>query len=206
MKLTSVADVRSQIGFDSITDINNALDAALEQTTIMLESELRASFARATTTDVFFVRECLMIGNTYEKNLALSRGLLTGTPTLYYAGSRADLSDSTLRTSLASYVNSDLTKGTVQISDFSLENAYVSATYTSGFEADESDATIYKADQVPAWLKELARMQAMVYLDEFRPDLRREDDRQPNKEMLQQRIGTVLARYKRYFPYADDPL
>ena len=86
MLLTAVQGIRKSLGFDDMTDINFAIEAALHAAEPQLAAQLGTSFARAAVTDEFFVpRPGYEDGRHVQTEYRLSRGLVVPTP----AASRA---------------------------------------------------------------------------------------------------------------------
>ena len=81
MLLTAVQGIRELLGFDDMTDINFAIEAALHAAEPQLAAQLGTSFARTAVTDTFFVpRPGYEDGRHVQTEFRLSRGLVVPTP------------------------------------------------------------------------------------------------------------------------------
>ncbi len=78
MHLAAVADLRSQIGFDDMTDINAAIGQALDAAETQIAAVLRTEFNRVTVTDQFYIEDTPRQGRAVKTELLLTRGFLTG--------------------------------------------------------------------------------------------------------------------------------
>ena len=78
------------------------------------------------------------------------------------------------------------------------------APQRAGFEADEAQTNAYKASQVPAWLKELSKLQAKLLL--AGSPLLQAADIKVDSKLLSHQVSAVLRQHIRYTPAAQLPL
>jgi hypothetical protein len=74
----------------------------------------------------------------------------------------------------------------------------VEIKYDYGFEASETDEGSYKLDQVPGWLREAARLLALIHLSS-QPAL-------TEAEMLTAQYEALIKQHVRYAPMALLPM
>lgn len=206
MKLIPLQTMLDAIGFEQgAADVQ--ILAALHSATSDLEGELRTSFERVTLTDEFFIPMNRVLKYTHgssQARLALSQGMLTGAPVVKLGYTRENLAQADPMDALNYRYNTDL--GSLVILDVDLEDALLSVTYTAGLEPDTTDPDLYKQDQVPSWLKEAAKLQAILSLDTANPTLRQNDQVPRDPEILKNMIATRIGAKIRYFPSAIYPV
>jgi hypothetical protein len=193
MLLTSVADIREALGFDDMTDINAAINTALHAAEPILAATLNTEFARAEVTDTFYVSGPGTTDGAHVKTeFWLSRCFLSGTPSV------------TGHDSLGADINYQNEKGVARDWATRYGQTTLAITYQAGFETDENNPLSYDLTQVPSWLQEAAKMQAMLFLAQSAPVT--EAAIQIDTKMLQQLLQTLLYSKIRYAPMALYPL
>lgn len=204
MRLALVSEVRDLIRFDSIDEINDALDTSLLAATAYLSSKLRTTLDRAEdTVEYFYVQDALHIGTSYQTYLALRAGWLDGgeTITVAVAPTKKEVDAASAR-NITSLCMFDYQKGVVHIADEPLSNQYVKVTYTSGFTV-----TTDHYDNVPSWLKTAAIYQTILDFNRVNPEFRSESgDFKLDLDQAQSYVDEVILGYTKYTPYALDAL
>lgn len=203
MLLASVEAIRTQLGFDDMTDINEAIKFALHSAEAQLSSALMTDFDRATVTDTFYVDEpSFQQGAHAHTEFRLSRGLvkevlsarLVTTPLQF--GSSQDEIDTLGRLEL------HRDKGVIIDYQSRYRRQYIRFTYTCGYEVSESDPESY--ENVPSWLREAAKVQAVMLLANAAPVT--EAAIQIDKTMLEGQLSAMLRNKIRYTPCALLPI
>ncbi len=199
MFLASVAGIREELGFDDMTDINAAISMALNAAEPQLASALNTSFARTDVVDTFWVSEPTVIeAGHVQTEFWLSRGFLAADPTVTVS-TGLDTTDA---------LRVDLHKGVVRDWKTYYHRAHVTFAYAAGFEAevgsDDKPTGSYKLDQVPGWLKEAAKLQALILLSSA-PSVT-EAGVQIDTEVLKLQVASIMEQHIRYAPMALYPL
>ena len=146
MLLTAVQGIRESLGFDDMTDINFAIEAALHAAEPQLAAQLGTSFARTAVTDTFFVpRPGYEDGRHVQTEFRLSRGLVVPTPVAIRAYD-PQLIDTEGRA--VDGVRYDFDKGIARDWMTHYEGEYVRFSYEAGFEVGAEPQT-YDLTQVP---------------------------------------------------------
>ena len=206
MRLASVQTIREQLGFDDMTDINAAIEMALNSVEPQIAALLGTRFERAAVVDTFWVAQPgFRQGRHVETEFRLSRGMLSSAPIITYGY----LPDGTNHTELAN-LRVDLEKGV--ISDFltSYQSNYVRVSYTAGFEPEmtagdnPTPTGSYKLDQVPGWLQEAAKLKALIYLAGAEPI--QEAGVTIDTKVLDAQLTSIINANQRYAPSALLPL
>lgn len=210
MKLATVTDVSGTLQFDSMTNLDSAIEAALHLATEQLTSVLMASsLARETRTDIFMLTDTIRLQpELHYARCALSRGLLAGQPTVVWASTLGGLDDDP-ETLTSAFWKCNLTKGELVLHVGSdLVEKYLAVTYTCGLEAGTGEeADLYQ--DVPDWLQIAARQYAIVNLMESNPELRGgQDEGAPRRSprYLRAAAEDIVASNIRYFASANRPL
>ena len=165
MRLAEVVSVRADIGADDIDDINKAIQFSLDAATVGLEGKLGTAFDDGSYVNDFHIDQMLYFGGRPQRALRLTRGFLTGAPTLTYAGTFEALT--TLPTTItASNFVADLEAGLVNINGLDLGGAYVRISYSAGFTVDANEKDQFDPALVPDWLKTAARLQCRLGLND----------------------------------------
>lgn len=201
MLLTTVESVRNPLGFDDMTDINAAIETALHSVEPQLEAQLGTRFDRVTQTDIFYVAEPGFIREPHvSTEFRLSRGFLASNPTIVCKD--ATNGDFTLTISPgATMVNLELGKITNIGTRF--QHTTVTVTYTAGFEIDtQGDA--YIAAQVPAWLREAAKLRALSLLASS--PMLKDAGIELDPKVLDGQAAALINRNLRYMPVALLPI
>jgi hypothetical protein len=202
MLLASVADIREGLGFDDMTDITAAIEQALHAAEPHLAAQIGTpSFGEVDAVDTFYVHEPgLLRGTHVETQFRLTYGFLQASgfagvhDTTYLFAAPTTLDDLAVK----------LEKGLVADYVTNFSRTYVRFSYNAGFPADGSNAESYDLDEVPGWLQEAAKLQALIML-ETHPSLDEARIQQDTKA-LQAQLGAILAQHRRYAPLALLPL
>jgi hypothetical protein len=202
MLLASVADIREGLGFDDMTDITIAIEAALHAAEPHLAAELGTpSFVGLSTIDTFYAHEPgLLRGTHVETQFRLTYGFVQ-------ASGFAGVHDTTYLFEAPTTLDTlavHLEKGLVRDFLTNFHRTYVRFSYNAGFPADGSNAESYDLDEVPSWLQEAAKLQALIML-ETHPSLEEAGIQQDTK-LLRAQLGAILAQHRRYAPLALLPL
>jgi hypothetical protein len=201
MLLTAVQGIRESLGFDDMTDINFAIEAALHAAEPQLAAQLGTSFARTAVTDTFFVpRPGYEDGRHVQTEFRFSRGLVVPTP----VASRAYAPDLLDTDSLAvEGIRYNLDTGIGRDWMTHYEGEYVRFDYEAGFEVGATPET-YDLTQVPTWLQEAAKLLALLQLADS-PTLT-EAGVKMEKLALSQQLKGLLSDHIRYAPMALLPM
>jgi hypothetical protein len=200
MMLASVSEVRADLGFDDMPDINEAITAALHGTTHALASVLRTSFDKQSWADLFFV-ERSDEGGVPSCDLRLSLGFVEPVSVVVKVSPRPDMADAVVVTP-----NFVLRPDKGVISDYRRVylREFVQCSYTAGFNVDDTDPESYDLAQVPPWLQEAAKLHAKIMLDD-NPSLKEAGVNQSVYQMTQS-LEAMLESHIRYVPWARLPL
>jgi hypothetical protein len=217
--LRSVADLRADLGYGDIKDVNESLESAIRTATESLASRLRDNFTRATVVDEFYVETSLQSGRgRVVQFFKLSRGNIDSGETInvYVANSFQKVNDATAsstRTDLQdvngsgdNFVRIDHERGAMNVSDFSMGGLYVRVEYTAGFTTDGGSPEVYAG--IPQWLSELATLEVCRRLDQMnnfpRATRRTEEERQDTAN-IEAQLGDIILGHARYMPMAVKP-
>lgn len=205
MKLASVDEIRSELGFDDMEDINAVIIESLHAATIQLESILSTTFAAGSATDAFFVPEPGYIAGFGQVNITefrLTKGLLKtfGGGGIYdtYAQVVGATPQSTIN--LVDGLTVDMEKGVVKDPSTAYHNQFVTFQYTYGFDVDAADPTSYDLTQVPFWLQMAAKARAK-YLVKDSPPVK-EANIELDPKILDQEFKNLVGIHLRYTPMA----
>lgn len=210
-KLATVTETRDLLGFESSTDVNNAIASALENTTPLLAALLRVKDFDAfeDREDLFFVDEpewdgVPKIGRPWNQ-LRLAQGFLSSAPAQVRAASHRNgldtASDYDDLQDLEDYDRTvvDLEKGVVTIDDLVLENKYIRVVYSGGFDVENG---VYQ--DVPAWLKTMAMLHAIVLL-KTNPFIRTEGNT-VDFAGAAKRLALLVNEHTRVYSLAKKPI
>lgn len=209
MLLARVSDIRDEVGFDDMPDINAVITESLHAATAQIESILDTNFTAGTKTDVFFVEEPSDIRNNGAVNLTyfrLSNGLIGSVTEGLYASSYANLIGGIDTTDLLAattvIVKNDI--GTILDAQTVYANHFAKFTYSYGFEIDTDDPSSYVIDSVPLWLQLAAKARAK-YLVKDAPIVK-EANIELDSNMLEIEFKNLIGKHLRYTPLAKIPL
>jgi hypothetical protein len=209
MLIGSVDDLARAIGFDPGVRMGE-LEAAVRTASLNLVAELGTELDRAAVVDQFYIIPggSLQLGGLFRTRLALSRGFVDGAVTLLF-GSDLQVVTTNLPSTATVIVNAE--KGEVVITGPDLNNQYISASYTAGFDVDPDDDSRYGS--LPGWLTDVAVTAAMAALDSNSPQLRydlksRQSllEAQASAKALQAQVASKLSTHARFFPSHNQPL
>jgi len=156
MLLFPPQQIREQLGFDDMPDINTAVTMAVEAIEPQIAGLLATEFEKQTGhMDVFFAVEPRVDqGRHRYTEFRLSRGFV------FNVGVTAKDPTNGTRT-LGQTLLIDEARGVVRDIGTPFRNSYVEISFDSGFDADGTDPTLYDQAQVPDWLKQAARIGAL---------------------------------------------
>jgi hypothetical protein len=202
MLLAAVADLRAQLGFDDMTDINAAITGALHAAEPYLAAVLGTEFEETERADVFYVHEPgLQQGAHVQTEFRLRQGFVQADTLTVEIGNAYAFEDPT---EVTSDVILQTEKGVVTDYQTVYDRDYVRVTYTAGFAVDDDDADSYDLSVVPAWLQEAAKLQALITL-ETHPSLEGAGIKQDTNKLNAQ-LGHIVRRHMRYAPVALLPI
>lgn len=206
MRLASVQVIREQLGFDDMTDINAAIEMALNSVEPQIAALLDTRFERTSVVDTFWVYEPgFQQGGHVETEFRLSRGMLASAPTITLSRT-ADGANATA----LSGVRVDLEKGVIADFMTRYSQQYVRVAYDAGFEpemtegADPKPTGSYKLDQVPGWLQEAAKLKALCHL--AGAETVQEAGVTIDTKVLEAQFTALINQHLRYAPMAVLPL
>jgi len=206
MLLISVSSIRTSLGFDDVADINAAIESTLKTSTQSVASSLRTGFGRGSRTDYFYATAPYTIGTFAQLYLLLDQGFVDSSenvtikiaPTIEKFGTSEEEDITT--NCLVNYE-----KGVVHISGKNFYNQVIKVEYIAGFNLDDQEVTQYDPDEVPEWLKNIAKMETLITLALTREDLWHSEGKFTTTE-LRTRLLDQLSRYTRYEPKALNPI
>lgn len=200
MLLATVSSIRDELGFDDMANINYAIIAALHAAEAQVGALLRTDFKRQSNTDLFRASAPGFVeGDYYETKFRLTQGQIQTVSSVLFSDS-FDMSSPT--SSTTHIVNADI--GQVTVVGVAFNRQFVQITYTSGFEAAQSDPTSYKLSQVPNWLQEAAKLRALITLAS-NPAVKDANAGQ-DVTALQEQFDNLIAVHNRYTPSAILPI
>lgn len=204
MLLASVKDIRDPLGFDDMTDINDAIKMALNAAEPQIAARLNTTFTRGEHTDTFWVPEPTIrepgvnrteFRLTYGMVTEITSATATNNPMLFSDAQQADL---------GSVLVWNKEKGVGRDWKTAYYRQTVEIKYTYGFEPSADDAGSYKLDQVPKWLQEAARILALIHLSS-QPALTEAEIKLDSK-MLTAQYEALIKQHIRYAPMALLPM
>lgn len=220
--LRSVADLRGDLGYDDIKDVNTALESAIRTATESLASRIRDDFGRVTVVDEFYVEESLLSGRRrVVSHLKLGRGFVDSGQTFsaFAANSVVNVQDATASSpridledvnekgdGSGNRIRVNYETGQVIISDFSVSGLYVRFEYTAGFTDDGGDPAVYES--TPQWLQEALTLEVSRRLDQmnnFPRATRRTEEERQDTENIEHQLNDILLGHVRYAPMAHKP-
>lgn len=206
MLLASVAEIREQLGFDDMTDINFAAMMALDAAEPQLAAILNTDFAAGPFVDTFYVdRPPYMSGPAVATEFRLRKGLVTALTSVIVAYGIDNFTDgSTDVTDLTAKCQLHPDKGMVKNFNYRFSRQYVQISYNSGFPVDPSDSATYLLTAVPNWLQQAAKLSALISLADS-PVLSEASIRLDKNSLGLQRTA-LLSSHLRYAPVSIMPL
>ena len=205
MLLASVADIRSKLGFDDMTDINCAITTALDAAESQLEGRLETEFDQGTFVDTFYVREPpYHDGPAFETQFKLRRGLIASLTSVVYADTAANLSVPGQTTNVTATVQLHPDRGVVKDFVTPYFRKYVQITYQAGFAADPNNAQSYLISSVPDWLQQAATLNCLIGMADS-PVLSEAQIKLDTK-VLGAQYDVLTARHLRFAPLSVPPL
>lgn len=164
MLLGDVADIRNDLNFDDMPDINEAIEAALLAAYPELVAALGTELTQATVTDFFYAPEPGFYQDGYvETKFKLRRGFVQALTEMARGPTRISFGTSGAIV-FTDEVILDADRGFV--SDYATPyfRQWVRITYQAGFAAKTGDPKSFDLDTVPDWLLQAAKMQAKLHL------------------------------------------
>lgn len=225
--LRSLDDTRKRLGFDDKPHLNDAIQSEMEAAVEIISDRIRTHIDRRDVVDTFFVASSMTfpgipsqrsrgrrrtgLGSGLAPSIArlkLSQGFAASasTFTIWAAETEAKLGAEATRADLqdisgTDYVSVDWDKGTVQINDYSLQNAYIRVTYTAGFLTDTGSPAVF-AD-TPTWLVQAADLETKILVNSnplFGRDRTNERGGDKEQDRLEKRLDLMIRSHARYFP------
>lgn len=216
MRLTTTAAVRNAIGFEDMPDINTAIESALDTTSIWLEQKLGSMLDETTLTSRYFLEVHERASDNVPPNtrLKLKSGLVqSGSITVKAYSEWSDPGTAVTITKMLPETPRGLERGILLDTEtwygassnwtrFVGEYAgpFIEVSYTVGFPVDGTDSDLYEQTVVPTWLKEAAKLNALIMLENH-PVVKNADLEQ-DTDMLRDRLSTLLKQYSSYAPSA----
>lgn len=199
MLLTSIADVRDAIRFDDIDEINTAIESALEAATADMINILRTEFDRQERTDFFYIEKTTPYGAVDQDYWRLTAGFVDEDEdfSVELGSSPAEITADPLDIESSCIVN--YTRGLITYAGEAQDSKFVKVTYTSGFELGTGDDDRVYQD-VPTWLKQAAKLKAIMYLDMVNPTLRHESKDDVDLTNLKLQFDSLVSNHIRYYP------
>lgn len=204
--LSPVAELRQQLGFDDMPDINNAITGAMQAATASLASGLNMKFDTGTYEDTFFMKEpSFMEEDGFHSEFRLSQGLVQSINSAQ-AFIRASTGVNAVQNNIDISGNIVLNGEKGQVFDYltRYDRHLVTIAFTAGFAADGTDATLYDQTKVPEWLKEANRLKALMMLNGM-PPLEEAGIKLETKSLHVQ-LHHLMGYHKRYLPCAVLPI
>jgi hypothetical protein len=209
MLLASVETIRNALGFDSMTDINAAITAALNSAEPQLAVQLSTNFEQQTVTDVFWAKE--PVEKTFphvRTQFWFSQGFISSTPTVsavQLRGGPFEWIDSTSDPFIIAdgALVYNLEKGVATDWMTPYHHCRVTFTYQAGFPLDDTDES-YDLTQVPAWLQEAAKLLTLIRLADS--PIITEAGVRIDVPTIKLQLDSLLAKHTRYAPLALIPL
>ena len=216
-RLTTNADVRERRStLKNVTEVNDAIDDALEGTTLYLEGAIGTVFLRATLKDTFYVDVVTHPMQGQFSFMKLTQGFLdSGTaPVVRLASLFTDLSiaapltvdkDYTVKgeQGLIALHNSSISDSDVAIFERTKafgDRFYVQVDYDAGFTVQNE-----LFESVPDWLKEAAVAYSIVILNTQSPIKPMAKMDEVSKELLRH-VRVVVDQKRRSFGSAIRPV
>jgi hypothetical protein len=215
MLLTSIASLRTELGFDDMTDINDAIKDALDAADALLQARLSIDdFARVTRTDVFYVPETQLGATRLFRQSVVARGRLQSIKFRLRRGfvsnvvvSRVFDQDDFGTANATVYTSDcmvDAIKGIVEDTQTLYDREYVGITYDSGFTVSGSDPTSYDLTEVPNRLQQAAKLWGKILLADAAPV--KAANLMIDTKLLTTTLNALLAQMVRYAPTALLPM
>lgn len=212
MHLASVSELRAQLGFDDMTDINTAIGDALDAAETQLASILRTDFNFVNVVDQFFIEDTPQMGRAVKTELLLTRGFLTAqpvtvvtqeiSPLFLFADDIVQANYSGTGGPLPNFIFG-LEKGHGVDTTNLYESAFVNVSYSAGFHVDPTIAGQYDLTTVPSWLQTAAKQMAVIMLADNA--VITSSGIVIDKALNKQQSQLLLQSKVRYKPLALDP-
>jgi len=212
MYLASVSDLRSQLGFDDMTDINAAIGDALDAAEMQVASILRTEFNQVNVMDTFFISDTRRIGRAVKTEILLTRGFLQSQPTSVITNQISPIFLTAFDEVQSQYGGTggpipnfifDLEKGHAIDSTNYYESTYINVSYTAGFPFDPTTPDSYLISAIPQWLQTGVKLVALLLLADSA--VVTETGIVIDKKMTERQADLVLQKKIRYKPNALDP-
>ena len=206
MLLASVANIRTQFGFDDMTDINDEIRGALQAAEPYLSVILQTSFLFQTSIDTFFVlNPGHVVQNHCQTEFKLRHGLVGTVLEVATVNSINQFGTGDVR-DIGAVMALSSERGVLMDYQTWYDRQFVRVTYTSGFMPASSDPAEESYDllMVPPWLQEVATQYAVLQLAGG-PSFEQAGIT-VDRTSLRTQIDAILSGKRRYAPVALDPL
>lgn len=196
-KLVGIKTVKERSGFNSNTDTQLTVNAALEAASLYFESVLDTTFVREVAVDTFYLSSKEVPFQGDFPVLRLSKAFVDSAQplTLEYANNWNTFDGDKLTIEPSKFVLNDK-KGLIRLMGTDLDNTFIKATYTAGFNIDANESDLYDQSEVPGWLIEIADVYTQIMMELgtiITPG-------EPKSSIVQQKfshVGTILAPHTR---------
>jgi hypothetical protein len=206
MLLASIADIRDQLGFDDMTDVNSAITMSMDAAESMLASVLNTEFDRGTFVDTFYVREPpFRDGPAVETEFRLRRGLVQSLTSVLWCADNTAFGDPSSTTDVTAIAVLHPDKGVVKDFKTHYRQVYVQITYVAGFDPNaNSPPDGYLLSEVPDWLQNACKLHTLIGLADA-PVLSEASIKLDTK-LLTAQLNALLTIRLRYAPCSLLPL
>jgi hypothetical protein len=207
MLLASVQEIRDRLGFDDMTDIMFAAQMALDAATPQIEAMLNTSFTQGSYVETFYVEKPpYIVKQAFRTKFRLNNGFvaLTSVKSSYELAAFSAAPPSTTVKDVTSTVMVDVDRGIVDDINNRYEWQYVQIAYSAGFPPDPNDSDSYDLTQIPDWLKQAAKLRAMIGMADD-ASLSEAGIKLDTKTLWAQ-FNALVSRKMRYAPTAKMPL
>ncbi len=225
--LQNIENMRARMGYDDRPEVNRAIEAALETSSVSVPQSARVNVTRVTVIDTFFVKNSLEYGNVIHRrfnepaalvssgratttSLKLSRQLLDSVAaiTVFAASSELGLDNTDARQDLQLVDGDDRTafdfvRGYLRVNDYGLANCYVRATYTAGLLTDDGDPAVFAG--APDWLVQAVSLDAQLMLN-ANPVVRAKELAEDERRSVQRRLDRLIVDNTTYLPMSWKPV
>lgn len=206
MRVAAVDEVRKEIGYDDIEDVNAVIRSALDSASDTLSAHLRTPLDLALRADHFSVGDVVWLEGVSRLKLLLTQGFVSTIGfSVYYADRIELLEDPAGRIDITEKAVLAGEKGAVAIPGLNLQDRFVRVEYMAGFAASDDDPDQADLSKVPGWLQMAAKTLAHARLAGNRM-IYEDAAKAPNAKDLMDQAASQVAGRVRYVPSAKDPL
>jgi hypothetical protein len=151
----------------------------------------------------FHVDQMLYFGGRPQRAFRLTRGFLTGAPTLTFANTFEALTTLPVAITASNFV-ADLEAGLINVNGLDMGGAYVRVSYSAGFTVDPNEKGQFDPALVPDWLQTAARLQCRLGLND-QPFLTNGEETSTIKQ-VEDMLAHIVADKSRGFMDTLDPI